>query len=107
MGAKAAGASLTETIWQCVAAIPPGKVASYGQIARLAGYPSHSRYVGSTLRQLPKGSTLPWHRVLRSSGELAFPPASPAWKRQKRLLEAEGIVMKAMKIDLRQYAWAL
>lgn len=107
MGAESAGTSLAETIWQWVAAIPPGNVASYGQIARLAGYPSHSRYVGSTLKQLPKNTTLPWHRVLRSSGELAFPPASPAWKRQKRLLEAEGVLMKGMKIDLRQYGWQL
>src|SRR5690606_10628515 len=59
--------TLQEEIWQWVAAVPPGKVASYGQIAALAGHPRHSRYVGKVLRELPPGSTLPWHRILRAS----------------------------------------
>lgn len=96
---------LKESLWQLVAAIPRGKVATYGQLARLAGYPSHARYVGTTLRHLPKGTTLPWFRVLRSSGEPAFPPASAAWKKQKALLEAEGVIFRGMKVPLKQYQW--
>jgi methylated-DNA-protein-cysteine methyltransferase-like protein len=96
---------LKETLWQLVAAIPKGKVATYGQLARLAGYPSHARYVGTTLNRLPRDSTLPWFRVLRSSGELAFPAGSAAWKRQKTLLEAEGVLIKGMKLSLKQYQW--
>ncbi len=96
---------LKESLWQLVAAIPPGQVASYGQLARLAGYPGHARYVGTTLNRLPKGTTLPWFRVLRSSGELAFPPHSAAWKRQKTLLEAEGVKFKGLKVPLKQYQW--
>lgn len=98
-------AELRETLWQLVAAIPEGRVATYGQLARLAGYPSHSRFVGTTLRQLPRGTRLPWFRVLRSTGELAFPAASPGWKRQKNLLEKEGVVFRGMKVALNQHQW--
>ncbi|MES2626501.1 MAG: MGMT family protein [Pseudomonadota bacterium] len=97
--------SLKEEIWQLVASIPRGKVATYGQLARLAGFPNHARYVGTTLKQLPKGTTLPWFRVLKSNGELAFPAGSPAWKRQKKHLEAEGILMKQMKVPLTTYQY--
>jgi methylated-DNA-protein-cysteine methyltransferase related protein len=107
MGVNTAIPSLAETIWQWVAAIPPGKVASYGQIAKLAGYPSHARYVGTTLRHLPKGTTLPWFRVLRSSGELAFPPSSAAWKRQQTLLAQEGVIVSGFKVSLKRYRWEL
>ncbi|HTQ98733.1 MAG TPA: MGMT family protein [Candidatus Acidoferrum sp.] len=100
-------AQLKETLWQWVAAIPKGRVATYGQLARLAGYPSHARYVGTTLNRLPKGTTLPWFRVLRSSGELAFPPGSAAWKKQKSLLEAEQVLFRGMKVPLKQYQWEL
>ena len=96
---------LKETLWQLVAAIPPGRVASYGQLAALAGYPSHARYVGTTLNHLPRDSTLPWFRVLRSSGELAFRPGSRAWERQKTLLEAEGVVFRGNKVPLAEYQW--
>lgn len=88
-----------------VASIPAGRVATYGQLARLAGLPNHARYVGTTLKNLPKGTTLPWFRVLKSNGELAFPAASPAWKKQKKLLEAEGILMQGMKVQLSVYQY--
>ena len=97
--------SLKEEIWQLVASIPAGRVATYGQVARLAGFPRHARYVGTTLKQLPKGSTLPCFRVLKSNGELAFPAGSPAWKQQKKRLEAEGILMKGMKVPLSVYQY--
>ena len=51
---------LTQAVWQLVAQIPKGRIATYGQIARLAGYPSHARFVGRTLSNLPKGTKLPW-----------------------------------------------
>jgi methylated-DNA-protein-cysteine methyltransferase-like protein len=98
---------LREEIWQWVAAIPPGRVATYGQIARLAGHPRHARYVGTTLKNLPKGTALPWFRVLRGTGELAFPPGGAAWKRQKALLEEDGVLMREMKVALKQYGWGL
>ena len=97
--------SLKEEIWQLVASIPAGRVATYGQLARLAGLPNHARYVGTTLKNLPKGTTLPWFRVLKSNGEVAFPAASPPWKKQKKLLEAEGILMQGMKVQLSVYQY--
>jgi methylated-DNA-protein-cysteine methyltransferase-like protein len=99
--------ALNEEIWQWVAAIPMGKVATYGQIARLAGYPNHARYVGTTMKNLPRDSSLPWFRVLRSNGELAFPVASPNWQRQKSLLEAEGILFNNFRVSLPLYQWNL
>lgn len=105
MGMNVKDTSLRELIWQTVAAIPRGRVATYGQIARLCGYPSHARYVGTTMKDLPRGSQLPWFRVLRSSGELAFPPGSAAYKKQKELLEREKVIFKGYKVALAQYQW--
>ena len=94
---------LNEIIWQLVAAIPKGKVATYGQIAKSAGYPGHARYVGSTLRNLPRNTTLPWHRVINAQGEISFPHGSEAYKRQKSLLESEGVVFIDKKLSLKDY----
>jgi methylated-DNA-protein-cysteine methyltransferase-like protein len=105
LGTNMLASSLKEEIWQLVASIPSGRVATYGQVARLAGFPKHARYVGTTLKQLPKGTTLPWYRVLKSNGELAFPAGSTAWKRQKSRLEAEGILLKGMKVPLSVYQY--
>lgn len=100
-------ATLQEEIWQWVAAVPPGKVASYGQIARLAGYPRHARYVGAILRQLPIDSSLPWFRILRSNGELAFPAGSKAWHRQKNQLADDGVLLINQRVQMRLYQWDL
>lgn len=96
---------LNEIIWQIVASIPQGQVATYGQIARLAGFPNHARYVGATLRNLPSGSTLPWYRVINAKGEISFPLNSEAYQRQKRLLESDGIIFNDMKVSLKRYIW--
>lgn len=98
--------SLQEEIWQWVAAVPPGNVATYGQIARLAGYPRHARYVGTVLKQLPTGSTLPWFRILKSSGEIAFPPGTRHWQTQKDCLASEGVLVSGNKVDLKRYCWS-
>lgn len=105
MGPKQQETSLRELIWQVVASIPRGKVASYGQIARLCGYPSHARYVGTTMKDLPHGSKLPWYRVLKSDGALAFPVASTPYKKQKDLLEREKVIFKGGKVSLKEYQW--
>lgn len=97
--------SLKEEIWQIVAAIPQGNVATYGQVARLAGYPNHARYVGTTMKGLPKDTRLPWHRVVNSKGELSFPINSASWHRQKDRLEEEGVVFRGKKFSLRQFQW--
>lgn len=96
---------LNEMIWQTVALIPKGKVATYGQIAKLCGYPSHARYVGVTLKQLPKESELPWHRVINAKGEIAFPEGGEAFQRQLLLLEQEGVQFYGNKIKLSISRW--
>ena len=88
-----------------IAAIPPGRVASYGQVAELAGVPRGARQVGYVLRTLPAGHTLPWHRVLRSSGRIALPPDSPAYDEQRDRLRAEGVRVESGRVDMRRYRW--
>ncbi|UPH47094.1 MGMT family protein [Methylophaga pinxianii] len=85
--------------------IPKGKVATYGQIARVCGYPRHARYVGTILKQLPEESELPWHRVINAKGEIAFPLGSVGYQRQKKLLQKEGIGFDGQRIKLARYRW--
>lgn len=78
-------------IWTQIAAVPVGAIASYGEIARRAGLPRRARLVAQALRAAPDDLALPWHRILRSDGRIAFKPGSSPFRRQKRLLEAEGV----------------
>ena len=94
-----------ELIWQVVNAIPAGKVATYGQVARLAGLPGFARYVGHVLRNLPQGSCLPWHRVINAQGRLSLPEGSDSWHHQRRLLEQEGITFNEGRLLLSRYGW--
>ena len=94
-----------EKIWEAVKQIPRGCDATYGQIATLAGMDGQPRLVGYALHALPKGSDVPWQRVINASGRISLPP--PHSIRQRRLLEAEGIHFTENKIDLREYQWKL
>jgi methylated-DNA-protein-cysteine methyltransferase-like protein len=78
-------------IWAQIAAVPAGSIASYGEIARRAGLPRRARLVAQALCAVPDEMALPWHRILRADGRIAFAPGSAAFKRQKRLLETEGV----------------
>ena len=82
--------SPAERIWQVVALIPKGRVATYGQIARLAGMPRHARLVGRTLRELPAGSRLPWFRVVNAKLAIST-RAGGSENLQRQRLEAEGV----------------
>lgn len=84
--------------------IPRGKVASYGQIAALAGKPHGSRGVAWILHSCSDKFALPWHRVVNSAGKISFPPDSPLFLRQKERLEGEGVEVGA-KIDLKRFQW--
>lgn len=95
----------SEKIWQVVHQIPQGKVASYGQVAKLAGLPGYARYVGTTMKKLPKDSKLPWHRVANAAGKLSFPHDSAQYKLQKSRLEAEGVMFINGKFSLSKYGW--
>ena len=96
---------LNELIWQVLAAIPPGTVTTYGQIAKQCGFPNHARYVGNTLKKLPKSTALPWHRVVNARGEISFPRDTPAYARQRVLLEDEGLIFINGRLPLKTYAW--
>jgi methylated-DNA-protein-cysteine methyltransferase-like protein len=75
-----------------VARIPRGRVATYGQIARLAGFAGQPRLAGYALHALPDGTTVPWHRVLGAGGRLSLIKLSPAAALTQRLrLEREGV----------------
>ncbi|HEY9133876.1 MAG TPA: MGMT family protein [Dyella sp.] len=90
-------------VFAAIAAIPPGRVASYGAIAQRAGLPGRARLVGKLLGEVPEGMVLPWFRVLRSSGQIAFPPGSRAFREQSRLLRAEGIEVKNGRVPLSRF----
>ncbi len=93
-------------VYAIVRLIPPGQVASYGQIARLAGASRHARVVGWAMRATPQGSGVPWHRVLQRGGGLspAVSPREPG--RQRRLLEAEGVAFHLDgRVNLDAHQW--
>ena len=93
-------------IWQTVKLIPAGKVASYGQIADLAGLPGRARLVGKALGQVPTElQPLPWYRVLRSNGQIAFPKGSETAKEQTARLQQENVVVLNNRVKLSQFQW--
>lgn len=94
-----------ERIWATIADIPEGQVASYGQLAEIAGIPRGARQVGYALRHAPRDTELPWHRVLQASGKSAFEPGSRPFKEQKRRLMMEGVTMLKGRVDMRRYRW--
>lgn len=90
-------------------AIPPGHVATYGQIALLCGQPKNARQVGYGLRQNLAGPDIPAFRVVNSRGELSGSGHFPAPGLQQALLEAEGVTVfwngRAWQVDLKQFGW--
>ena len=84
-----------------VGQIPRGMVTTYGDIAALAGWPSHSRMVGRTLRYTPGAEKLPCHRVVNAFGRTA-----PGWSQHRPLLEAEGVSFKSNgHVDMHRHLW--
>jgi methylated-DNA-protein-cysteine methyltransferase-like protein len=90
-------------VFEAIAAIPPGRVASYGAIAARAGLPGRARLVGRLLGEVPDGMTLPWFRVLRSNGQIAMPSGSRGFREQCRLLRAEGVEVKNGRVPLSRF----
>ena len=88
-----------------VARIPPGKVATYGQIAALAGFPGRARQVGYALAATPEHLELPWHRVINAQGQVS-PRAHTGWHGyQQDLLEQEGVEFTAGRTSLKRFGW--
>ncbi len=99
--------SLFEQIHSIVQLIPPGRVATYGQIARLLGMTRGARTVGWALRSVPEGRDIPWQRVINARGTISFRPNSPGAAIQRALLEEEGVIFDEKdRIDLNLYGWA-
>jgi methylated-DNA-protein-cysteine methyltransferase-like protein len=97
---------IDQRIWQVVALIPPGKVASYGDVARHAGLPGAARRVGWALRKLPEGTRIPWHRVVNASGRISLPPGSDSYNTQLDRLKQEGLQFDSNRIlDLYSARW--
>jgi methylated-DNA-protein-cysteine methyltransferase-like protein len=95
-----------EQIYEVIRRIPPGRVATYGQIARLAGIPHEARTVGWALRGLPEGSDVPWQRVINAQGRISFRPGSEGAALQQAMLEDEGIVFdRDGRVNLKVYGW--
>ena len=96
--------SPSRRIYEAVKKIPRGKVASYGQVAALAGNPKMSRAVGNALHKNPDPGNIPCYRVVNSQGKLAEAFAFGGVNMQKELLEADGIEVINGKVDLEKYA---
>lgn len=94
-----------ERIWATIRDIPPGCVASYGQIAEIAGVPRGARQVGYALRQLPQGHDLPWFRVILASGRIAFEKGSDGFNEQSKRLIMEDVAILEGRIDMQKYRW--
>ena len=98
-------ATKEDLIYTIICAIPEGKVASYGQVAKLAGYPNNSRLVGRLLKVMPEGSSIPWHRVVNSQGKISFPEGSNKHLEQRQKLLSEGVTFNKDKINMRLHQW--
>ena len=94
-----------ERIYETIRDIPRGSVASYGQVAEIAGIPRGARQVGWALRHAPAGTGLPWHRVPTASGKIAFETGSRPFRKQKERLAQEGVAVIAGRVDMRRYRW--
>jgi len=95
----------TKRIYEAVKKIPGGRVATYGQIALLAGNPRASRVVGYALHVNPKPGVIPCHRVVNREGRLAPSFAFGGTDAQQRLLEAEGVQIEDGTVSLKRYGW--
>ena len=95
--------SPSKRIYEAVKRIPKGKVATYGQVAAMAGNPKMSRAVGNALHKNPDPGGIPCYRVVNSKGELSGEFAFGGKGKQQALLEADGIEVAGGKVDLQKY----
>lgn len=95
-----------QKIYRVVRRVPKGRVATYGQIAELAGLEGHARQVGYALHHLPAGSGIPWHRVINARGEISPRSGSDSHELQRLLLEAEGVEFNLQGVvSLKEFGW--
>jgi methylated-DNA-protein-cysteine methyltransferase-like protein len=95
-----------QAIYRTVRAIPRGRVATYGQVASLAGIPGHARQVGYALHALPEGAGVPWHRVVNFRGRVSLGEECAGGAIQRALLESEGVRFSPDgALPLARYQW--
>ncbi|MFT2092893.1 MGMT family protein [Paraglaciecola sp. 2405UD69-4] len=94
-----------QKIWKTIQLIPSGKVATYGQIADLSGLPGRARLVGKALSSAPQELNVPWYRVLRSTGQIAFPVGSEQSKKQTGYLQQENVAVFNNRVKLKNFQW--
>jgi methylated-DNA-protein-cysteine methyltransferase-like protein len=105
MGRERDTTSSYQRIYAAVRRVPRGRVATYGQIARLAGLPGHARQVGYALHALRASTTVPWHRIVNASGAISLRRSGGALS-QRLLLEREGVTFDARgRISLARCGW--
>ena len=97
--------SAFELIYDVVKQIPKGSVATYGQIAALAGNKRWARVVGYALHANPDPAHIPCHRVVNREGAVSEAFAFGGGNRQEELLQAEGVEVNDKKVDLKKYQW--
>lgn len=100
-------ASRYETIYRVVRRVPRGRVATYGQIAAVAGFATGARLVGYALHALPDSTGVPWHRVVNAQGALSLGRANPSGGIEQRIrLEQEGVGFDARgRVVLAKFGW--
>lgn len=92
-----------ERIYRAVRRIPRGKVATYGDVARMAGLPGRARQVGYALHALPDGSGVPWHRVINAAGRISLAPLTGGMEQRLRLLAEAVRVDEGGRVKLTEY----
>jgi O-6-methylguanine DNA methyltransferase len=101
-----AASTAQRRIYAVVARIPKGRVATYGQVATLAGLPRRARLVGQALRVVPDGVEIPWHRVVNAQGKISARADALAHEDlQAALLRREGVRFTGASIPLARYRW--
>ena len=103
---SSASQEMAEMILTVVSQIPYAKVATYGQIARLAGLPQHARLVGRVLSHLEENTDIPWYRVINAQAKISLNKLDSSGQNiQQQKLIQEGIVLNGDRVDLKRYQW--
>lgn len=99
---EAASIGFFERVYQVVRLIPPGQVATYGQIAAIVSHRGAARTVGWALHSLTEGADVPWQRVINARGQISLTPGT----QQIQLLQEEGVIVSPQgKIDMKRFQW--
>ncbi|MCL4391996.1 MGMT family protein [Patescibacteria group bacterium] len=94
-----------ERVYRATQKIPKGKVATYGDLARLAGNPRAARAVGHFMKVNPGAPIVPCHRVVASNGALTGYSAEGGLKKKEKMLRKEGVIFRGNRVDLRRSRW--